>query len=87
MGSVHYVMSMDAANITKQSKSYLGKLRAGASGAKYNLFGPGESPSKKLSPEMTRNQFGAVCYVSCEVKYRKQVPIEGHATSECYCQK
>ena len=63
IGSAHYVIGMNSLNLTKKSKGYLGKVRTDTSGTEYNVFGPGESPNKKLSPDKTRDQFAAIYYV------------------------
>eukprot|EP00826_Nyctotherus_ovalis_P013807 TRINITY_DN13788_c0_g1_i4.p1 TRINITY_DN13788_c0_g1~~TRINITY_DN13788_c0_g1_i4.p1 ORF type:complete len:158 (+),score=20.24 TRINITY_DN13788_c0_g1_i4:386-859(+) len=61
VGSAHYEITMNFEDTVK--KIYLGKLRSSVPKDEFDLFGPGESPSKKLRPEEIRNQFASILYV------------------------
>jgi len=63
LGSAHYLITMDSANLTKESPGYLAKLRSENSGTEYNLFDIGENPKTTKEPSRVRNQLAAVYFV------------------------
>jgi len=64
VGSDHYNITLDYADTTRTSPSYLGKLRSSKAKNEFNLFSTGENPTRGSSSEAIRNQLGAVYYVS-----------------------
>ncbi|XP_023680890.1 tubby protein homolog isoform X2 [Paramormyrops kingsleyae] len=61
----NYLISTDPTDLSRKTKSYIGKLRSNVLGTKFTVFDGGENPEKQpfiKETEMLRQELAAICY-------------------------
>ncbi|XP_011486465.1 tubby protein-like isoform X1 [Oryzias latipes] len=61
----NYLISTDPTNLSRDTSSYIGKLRSNALGTKFTVYDGGENPEKKpfvKESESVRQELAAICY-------------------------
>ncbi|KAG9350249.1 hypothetical protein JZ751_026603 [Albula glossodonta] len=61
----NYLISVDPTNLSRDTDSYIGKLRSNVLGTKFTVYDGGENPEKKpfiKETESLRQELAAVCY-------------------------
>nr|XP_015818862.2 tubby-related protein 3 [Nothobranchius furzeri] len=61
----NYLISIDPTNLSKETNSYIGKLRSNVLGTKFTVYDGGENPEKKpfiKESESLRQELAAICY-------------------------
>ncbi|XP_041829487.1 tubby protein homolog [Melanotaenia boesemani] len=61
----NYLISIDPTNLTRDTNSYIGKLRSNVLGTKFTVYDGGENPEKKpfiKECESVRQELAAICY-------------------------
>ncbi|XP_072312643.1 uncharacterized protein [Eucyclogobius newberryi] len=63
--TANYLISTDPTNLSRDTNSYIGKLRSNALGTKFTVYDAGENPEKKpfvKESESVRQELAAICY-------------------------
>ncbi|KAK7919752.1 hypothetical protein WMY93_011036 [Mugilogobius chulae] len=63
--TANYLISTDPTNLSRNTNSYIGKLRSNVLGTKFTVYDAGENPEKKpfvKESESVRQELAAVCY-------------------------
>uniref|UniRef100_A0A3Q2QLN2 Si:dkey-220f10.4 n=1 Tax=Fundulus heteroclitus TaxID=8078 RepID=A0A3Q2QLN2_FUNHE len=61
----NYLISIDPTNLSRDTNSYIGKLRSNVLGTKFTVYDGGENPEKKpfiKESESVRQELAAICY-------------------------
>ncbi|XP_024862183.1 tubby protein homolog isoform X1 [Kryptolebias marmoratus] len=61
----NYLISVDPTNLTRDTSSYIGKLRSNVLGTKFTVYDGGENPEKKpfiRECDAVRQELAAICY-------------------------
>ncbi|MEQ2300537.1 hypothetical protein AMECASPLE_026685 [Ameca splendens] len=61
----NYLISTDPTNLSRDTNSYIGKLRSNVLGTKFTVYDGGENPEKKpfiKESESVRQELAAICY-------------------------
>ncbi|KAJ8384158.1 hypothetical protein AAFF_G00208600 [Aldrovandia affinis] len=61
----NYLISIDPTNLSRDTESYIGKLRSNVLGTKFTVFDGGENPEKKpfiKETDSLRQELAAICY-------------------------
>ncbi|KAM4724660.1 uncharacterized protein FYW61_012983 [Anableps anableps] len=61
----NYLVSTDPTNLSRDTNSYIGKLRSNVLGTKFTVYDGGENPEKKpfiKESESVRQELAAICY-------------------------
>ena len=65
--TANYLISTDPTNLSRNTNSYIEKLRSNVLGTKFTVYDGGENPEKKpfvKECESVRQELAAICYVS-----------------------
>ncbi|XP_033840465.1 tubby protein homolog [Periophthalmus magnuspinnatus] len=63
--TANYLISTDPTNLSRNTNSYIGKLRSNVLGTKFTVYDGGENPEKKpfiKESESVRQELAAICY-------------------------
>uniref|UniRef100_A0A4W4FI72 Tubby C-terminal domain-containing protein n=1 Tax=Electrophorus electricus TaxID=8005 RepID=A0A4W4FI72_ELEEL len=61
----NYLISVDPTNLSRDTSSYIGKLRSNVLGTKFTVYNNGVNPERKLfikETELLRQELAAICY-------------------------
>ncbi|XP_041093458.1 tubby protein homolog [Polyodon spathula] len=69
----NYLISIDPTDLSRDGKSYIGKVRSNVMGTKFTVYDRGENPEKKpfvKESETIRQELAAVCYKTNVLGFR-----------------